>query len=98
MNVYCHPATFVRRSVYQRVGDFDERLLVAADYDFLYRCFCKGIRTWVDDSIVVSQQAGGFASQNRRVSRREVCEVGIRHSGGRVLPWIARSLRGISGR
>jgi len=37
LETLCHPATFVRRSVFDKVGRFDRSYSVAADYDFIVR-------------------------------------------------------------
>jgi glycosyltransferase involved in cell wall biosynthesis len=34
-----HPATFVARSVYQKLGGFDINYKISSDYDFIFRCY-----------------------------------------------------------
>lgn len=34
-----HPATFVKKSVYEKIGGFNEKYKLSADYDFIYRAY-----------------------------------------------------------
>lgn len=34
-----HPATFVKKEVYEKIGDFNEKYKLSADYDFIYRAY-----------------------------------------------------------
>ncbi|NUN24925.1 MAG: glycosyltransferase [Candidatus Jettenia caeni] len=54
-----HPATFVRRSVYERVGFFNTRYQIGADYDFVLRCLMANIPCIIIDDILVRMRAGG---------------------------------------
>ena len=56
-----HPGCFVRRDLYARIGGFDIRYRIAADYDFLLRCFRFGAR-FSRLNRVVTRFAGGGAS------------------------------------
>ncbi len=39
-----HPAEFVRREVYDRIGNFDIRYQIAADYEFTLRAYAAGMK------------------------------------------------------
>ncbi len=54
-----HPATFVRRTVYERIGLFDTRYRIGADYDFVLRCLKANIPWVVLPDILVRMRAGG---------------------------------------
>lgn len=54
-----HPATFLRRNVYERVGIFNTRYQIGADYDFLLRCFLANIPCVIIDDVLVRMRAGG---------------------------------------
>lgn len=54
-----HPATFVRRKVYERVGLFNTRYRIGADYDFVLRCMRANIPWIILDDILVRMRAGG---------------------------------------
>jgi glycosyltransferase involved in cell wall biosynthesis len=80
-----HPACFVRRDVYARIGLFDERYQIAADYDFVYRCRRAGIRFVRAPEVVVNVLRGGFAETHLALGRQEVAEIGRRHARWPIL-------------
>lgn len=54
-----HPATFVRRRVYERVGFFNTCYQIGADYDFVLRCLKANIPWVILNDILVRMRAGG---------------------------------------
>ncbi len=69
-----HPATFVRRNVYERVGLFDTRYRIGADYDFVLRCLKANIPWIILSDILVRMRAGGkggstFSRDDWRIRR-----------------------------
>jgi len=98
LNPLCHPATFVRRRVYQELGGFDEQYAVAADYEFTFRCISANKKIAIDRSLVVNHEAGGFAAQNRIRARREQFEIAWRYCNSFLLPFISRAIRTAVGR
>ena len=84
-----HPAFYVKRTVYQRVGLFDSRYKIAGDYDFVYRCRIEGVKFRKVDKVLVHILTGGFAEKNRAAARSEVFEIGSKYSCLRIFPWLA---------
>jgi glycosyltransferase involved in cell wall biosynthesis len=80
-----HPACFVRASVYARIGLFDERYQIAADYDFVYRCRRGGVHFVRAPEVVVNVLRGGFGESNLVLGWREVAEIGRRHARWPIL-------------
>ncbi len=78
----CHPSTFVRRSVFGRVGKFDTSLRVAADYDHIVRCFQAPVTTRFVDVVVSDMSMGGTSEANFIESCRERKAVVRRHFTG----------------
>jgi glycosyltransferase involved in cell wall biosynthesis len=66
-----HPATFVRRRVFDAVGMFDTGYRIAADYDFIVRAFAAGVSTRFVDVIVSSMRMGGLSDDRFMLSCRE---------------------------
>lgn len=74
----CHPATFVRRRLFDTVGLFDTSFAIAADYDHIVRCFASGASTRFVDVTVSRMRMGGLSddrfmlscSERKRVIRR----------------------------
>jgi len=54
-----HPATFVRRNVYERVGLFNTQYRIGADYDFVLRCLEANIPCIILDEVLTRMRAGG---------------------------------------
>lgn len=54
-----HPATFVRRDVYDRVGTFDTHYRIGADYDFVLRCLKANVPWIITEDIFTRMRAGG---------------------------------------
>ncbi len=54
-----HPATFVRRNVYNRAGLFNTAYRIGADYDFVLRCMEANIPCIILNDILVRMRAGG---------------------------------------
>ncbi len=67
----CHPSTFVRREVFDRVGKFDTVYRVAADYDHIVRCFLYPVSTRFVDVIVSNMSMGGMSESHFMESCRE---------------------------
>lgn len=88
-----HPGCFVRRSVYERAGLFDERYRISADYDFLYRCYRARMRFVRLGVPLTNMLTGGLASRSRARARRETCAAGLRHCRMPLLPLAAYCLR-----
>lgn len=62
-----HPTVFVRRAIYDRLGNFDTRFRIAADYDCLVRFFYQGgIRAVYIPRVLVSMRVGGVSNRSLR--------------------------------
>jgi glycosyltransferase involved in cell wall biosynthesis len=85
----CHPATFVRRKIFDSVGMFDTKYSIAADYDHIVRCFAAPVSTRFVDVVVSRMRMGGLSEDQFMKSCRERKDV-IR----RRFPVVAR-MRGI---
>lgn len=59
-----HPATFVPKSIYDRIGLFDERFKLYADADFVLKCFEANVDMVFIDKVLSNMSDGG-ASNNR---------------------------------
>lgn len=75
----CHPATLVRRRLFDTVGTFDTTFRIAADYDHIVRCFAAGATTRFVDVIVSRMRMGGLSDERFLLSCRERKKVIRRH-------------------
>lgn len=72
-----HPATFVRRAVYERVGLFDTRLKVAMDYELVLRLYRAGCRFCHLERVLANMRYGGASDERFLAARREVFAVTV---------------------
>ncbi|MCK5802164.1 MAG: glycosyltransferase [Lentisphaeria bacterium] len=93
-----HPGCFVRRTVYERVGCFDERYRISADYDFVYRCRKAGMHFVHCNCPLVTMQKGGLANRSRALARDESLRIALAHSRVPLLSRLAHLARRILGR
>ncbi len=66
-----HPATFVRRSIYERVGKFDTRYRIAADYDMLLRIYTRHGRIREIPEVLTYFRRGGASNRYLTVCAEE---------------------------
>ncbi|MGB1102080.1 MAG: glycosyltransferase family 2 protein [Crocinitomicaceae bacterium] len=70
-----HPTFFVKRSVYERYGDFTLELKSAADYEFMLRVIHKeGIALKYLPKITVKMRTGGMSNASIKNRFRSNCE------------------------
>ena len=66
-----HPACFVKKSVYDRIGLFDTTFPIAADYDFLLRAKRADVNFMPIDEVVSNFSLGGASSHITNYDRLE---------------------------
>lgn len=75
-----HPAVFVRKSAFERVGAFDEKLKYAMDIDLWLRLGAVARPAMIDQPLTVFRDhAGSVSSANRLKARQEEFNVRRRH-------------------
>ena len=59
-----HPATLIRRSLFERLGPYDERFSIAMDYEFFLRAYRRRARVRCFPELTLSvMRAGGISSR-----------------------------------
>lgn len=67
-----HPTFYVRRAVYERLGGFDRRYQIAADYDTVLRFLAVGkIRAAYIPEVLVRMRVGGVSNRSLRTILRK---------------------------
>jgi len=67
-----HPTLYVRRSVQQALGNFDLRLRIAADYDFMLRCLSQpGLHVRYLPRVLVRMRTGGASNRSLKALRNK---------------------------
>ena len=61
-----HPTMYVRRKVYEQVGEYDEWFRISADYDMVLRIFSAGYKTHYIPEVIVSMEIGGASNKNTK--------------------------------
>ena len=61
-----HTTVYVRREVYQEVGEYDEWFRISADYDMMLRIFTAGYRSSYLPEVLVSMEVGGASNKNTK--------------------------------
>lgn len=60
-----HPTLYLRRRLYERLGGFDTRYRIAADYDFILRLFTQpGLNTTHLPEVLVKMRVGGASNRS----------------------------------
>ena len=60
-----HPALYLRRSVYEKVGNFDLKYSIASDYDYILRVFSRPkFRAVYIPRVMVKMRVGGLSNRN----------------------------------
>ncbi len=92
-----HPTLYLRRSVYDRVGLFDLRYRIAADYDFILRAFLeKDLRWSYLPEVTVQMRVGGASNGSlKQLFRKSTEDFAILSSQG-INPWAALVMKNAS--
>lgn len=92
-----HPTMYVRREVYQQVGDYDEWFSISADYDMILRIFKSGFKSKYLPEVLVSMEVGGASNKNTcaRLSKTQEDFVALRknHVGAGIFTVACKQLR-----
>lgn len=95
-----HPTLYIRRSVYERLGGFDTRYRIAADYDSVVRFFGSGgVRPVYLPRLLVRMRVGGVSNRSLRTiwrKSREDLDVMRRHHVGGLGTLLRKNLSKVS--
>ena len=61
-----HPTVYVRKEVYEQVGEYDEWFRISADYDMLLRIFSAGYKSCYLPQVLVCMETGGASNKNSK--------------------------------
>ncbi len=67
----CHPATLMRRKVFDEVGKFDTSFRIAGDYDMIVRCFAHPVTSRFVPEIITRMGMWGASEDQYMLSCRE---------------------------
>lgn len=93
---WVQPEVFFRRSLFEKVGEFDTGYHLAFDFDFWVRCFLKGARVaHIPDFCAEFRIHARQKSSQAKLAAREIRSIVTRHldAGAPVSPWFRWGLR-----
>ncbi len=73
--IYYHQGMFAKREVFERIGTFDLRYQIVADYDWTLRAYRQGCRFQTIPDAVVNYRCDGFSSIQSLLVFEEVREI-----------------------
>lgn len=76
----CHNAMFVSKSVYEKIGLYNEKYRIAADYDFLLQCAMNGIQMKYINKTLTNYRNSGVSSTDYESAIRETREIALHYS------------------
>ena len=92
-----HPTMYVRKEVYQQVGEYDEWFHISADYDMILRIFSAGYKSHYLPEVLVSMEMGGASNKNTkaRLSKTQEDYIALKknHVGAGYLTVACKQLR-----
>lgn len=95
-----HPTFYVRRAVYDRLGAFDTRYRIAADYDTVLRFLAVAkIRVAYIPEVLVRMRAGGISNRSlKTIVRKSLEDIDVlqRNKVGGFWTVVSKNLRKIS--
>jgi glycosyltransferase involved in cell wall biosynthesis len=66
-----HPTCFVKKEIYNSIGNYDTQFAVAADYDFLLRAKINGVKFFALDKVITNFSKGGISDRMTDYQRFE---------------------------
>jgi len=70
-----HPALFVKKSVYDRIGSFSLNYQIAMDYDFLLRAYLGGIKFKYINNTLTIMEPDGISNTNKLKAHKETLTI-----------------------
>lgn len=92
-----HPTVYVRREVYQQVGEYDDWFRISADYDMMLRIFSAGYKTQYLPEVIVCMETGGASNKNTKArltkTQEDYLVLKKNHIGAGLLTVACKQLR-----
>ncbi len=79
-----HPGLFCPREIYTRIGVYDTHLKILMDYDFVIRCYLKGVRFELVDDDIANMSFGGVSNRLISKSMKESLDIKNKYFGIRT--------------
>lgn len=87
-----HPAAFIRRSLFEKIGNYDEKYRICADFDFFMRAKKNGaVFTYIDKALA-DFALGGISTTLRKKTAAEMHQILLSHGYSKLFVFIFKSL------
>lgn len=87
-----HPATFIRRSLFEKLGNYDEKYRICADFDFFMRAKENGaVFTYIDKPLA-DFALGGVSTKQRYKTAAEMHQILLSHGYSKLFVFVFESL------
>jgi glycosyltransferase involved in cell wall biosynthesis len=74
-----HPTCFVKREVYNSIGLFNTKYVIAADYDFMLNCFNRNVKFFYVEQVIANFRLSGISNSNSSLRESETSQVLFSH-------------------
>jgi glycosyltransferase involved in cell wall biosynthesis len=92
----CHQSMFVTAETYRKLGAYDTRYRILADYEFVMRCVQAGVVFANAHANLSSFRLGGVSGSSDRRFDRELTTIRISYGANPVAQWALYLKHGIS--
>lgn len=79
--IYRHPAFFVKRAIFDRIGGFNTTYRIAADYDFALRAHNSGCRIMEVLDVFTNFRRDGLSAVQFYKGKKEIKEIALNNTG-----------------
>ncbi len=69
-----HPTLYIKKKVYEEIGNFNIKYKIAADYDFMLRLFKQNYNIFYIKETLIHMRAGGLSTRGFRGYYENFCE------------------------
>lgn len=88
MSFIPHPSVFVKKSIYEKEGHYNECYRMAMDYDFLLRISKHGVIGYYLPYVLTTVSLGGVSDRKYRECNKEMMRISVQHGYSRQCAWI----------
>lgn len=78
--IYCHPAFFVRKSAYKKVGLFNTKYVYSSDYEWMIRAYDNNLKILKVNDVFTNCEDGGFGSSHPYEAVTEQRDAALEHA------------------
>lgn len=69
---FIHQSSFVRRNVFEKIGNFNTNFKIGADWDFVIRCFNNNIKFQKIDAVLSNFSKNGISSKSHIFEKHKI--------------------------